>query len=357
MSNTIEIHRTKQSRINEIDFDNLQFGSTFSDHMFQMEYRDGTWNKPRIVPFGNIEIHPVTAAIHYGHTIFEGLKAYRGEDGAIRLFRPEMNYKRMMASCDRMCLPQMDEDLFLSAIEELVRVDHRWVPPGRTQALYIRPVLFATEGQLDVRPSNEYIFLVNLSPVGGYFKEGTPGVSLKAEEKYSRAIRGGTGFAKTGGNYAATFKPAHEGKDEGFDQVLWLDGEHHRYIEEVGQMNICFHMNEKLITPSLTGTILHGVTRDSILRLAEDMGIACEERLIDIQEIIDGLKSGSLHEAFGCGTAVVITPVKSIGFRGELYEIAFQNPNQLSKQLYDLIVGIQRGEVEDKFGWTRIVLV
>ncbi len=357
MNPKIAIRKVNRSRISEINFSELQFGSQFTDHMFSMEYRNGSWCEASIIPFGMVEIHPVSASLHYGQSIFEGLKAYRGQDGKIRLFRPEMNYRRMMASCERMCIPPMDEDIFLRSIEELVKIDHEWVPPGNNQSLYIRPVLYACEGQLDVRPAHEYRYLIILSPVGGYFKDDTPGVSLKAEEKYTRAIRGGTGAAKTGGNYAATFMPAQEGKSQGYEQVLWLDGEQHQYIEEVGQMNICFHLNDKLVTPELTGTILHGVTRDSVLKLARDMGVACEERQIDIQEIIDGIKNDQLHEAFGCGTAVVIAPVKSIGFKGKLYEINDNSSKGLGKQLYDSITGIQRGTIPDPYGWTQVISV
>ena len=269
----MEIHKSKQNRIANVDFKNLQFGSLFSDHMFAMEYVDGKWQNHRIVPFGNIEVHPVSASLHYGQSIFEGMKAYRGVDNQIRIFRPEMNHRRLSASCERMCMPMVEKDTFLNAIRELLRIDHQWVPPGEKQALYVRPVLFADEGQLDVRPANKYRFLIITSPVGGYFGGEFPAVSLKAEEKYTRAIQGGTGFAKAGGNYAATFLATNEGREHGFAQILWLDGVEHRYVEEVGQMNICFYLDGKLVTPELRGTILPGVTRDSVLQLVRDMGI------------------------------------------------------------------------------------
>ncbi len=350
-----ETNLVNESRVTSIDFMNLQFGSTFSDHMFSMNFRSGKWCDAKIEPFGMIEMHPVSISLHYGQTIFEGMKAYRGVDGAIRIFRPEMNHRRLTNSCERMCIPPIDQDLFISAIEELVRIDHRWVPEGERQALYVRPVLFATEGNLDVRPATEYRFLIITSPVGNYFGSGVPVVSLKVEESYTRAIRGGTGFAKTGGNYAATFRPTADSRVDGFDQVLWLDGEQHSYVEEVGQMNICFVLNDKLVTPALRGTILPGVTRDSILKLAQDMGVPCEERSIHIQEIINGIADGSLQEAFGCGTAVVVTVVGSLGYRGQLHQLSDRGSKALSAKLYKSIVGIQRGEVEDIYGWTRIV--
>ncbi len=353
----MEIRKTAHSRISEVDFKNIQFGSLFSDHMFAMEYIDGEWQNHRIEPFGPIEVNPVSASLHYGQAIFEGMKAYRGVDGEIRIFRPEMNHRRLSASCERMCMPLIDEDTFISSMSELIRIDHQWVPPGEKQALYIRPVLFADEPQLDVRPANRYRYLVITSPVGGYFGGQFPAVSLKAEEKYTRAIQGGTGFAKAGGNYAATFLASREGRENGYAQILWLDGVDHRYIEEVGQMNICFYLNNRLVTPELRGTILPGVTRDSVLTLTEDMGIPCEERLIGIEEVIEGIQLGTLHEAFGCGTAAVITAVGSIGYRDTLYEINNGESGELSRKLYDTIVGIQRGEIEDPYGWTRVISV
>ena len=355
MNSVIEITRAKQSNLPQIDFGNLQFGSVFSDHMFAMEYVDGSWQNHRIEPFGAIEVHPVSASLHYGQTIFEGLKAYRGPDGQIRVFRPEMNHQRMNSSCERMCMPKIDEKTFIDAIQQLVHIDRGWVPPGEKQALYIRPVMFANEGQLDVRPANRYRFLIITSPVDSYFGMNTVAVALKAEEKFTRAIQGGTGFAKAGGNYAATFLATNEGRKEGFAQILWLDGVEHRYVEEVGQMNICFYLDGKLITPQLRGTILPGVTRDSVLRLVSDMGIECEERLIDIQEIIDGSKNGTLQEAFGCGTAAIITAVGSIGYRGRKYEINCGKTGPLSKKLFKRIIGIQRGEIEDPYGWTKVI--
>ena len=353
----MEIHKSKQNRIADVDFKNLQFGSLFSEHMFAMEYVDGKWQNHRIVPFGNIEVHPVSASLHYGQSIFEGMKAYRGVDNQIRIFRPEMNHRRLSASCERMCMPLIEKDTFLNAIKELLRIDHQWVPPGEKQALYVRPVLFADEGQLDVRPANKYRFLIITSPVGGYFGGEFPAVSLKAEEKYTRAIQGGTGFAKAGGNYAATFLATNKGREHGFAQILWLDGVEHRYVEEVGQMNICFYLDGKLVTPELRGTILPGVTRDSVLQLVRDMGIACEERLIDIKEITDGVEQNTLHEAFGCGTAAVITAIGSIGYRDKLYKINNGVAGQLSQSLYHSIVGIQRGEVEDIYGWTEVISI
>lgn len=357
MISNIRIIPANVSRIDDTDFENLQFGATFSDHMFSMDYREGRWQDPRIEPFGTIEMHPVAVSLHYGQTIFEGMKAYRGVDGEIRVFRPEMNHERMSESCRRMCMPQVERETFIEAIETLVRIDHRWVPHGARQALYVRPVLFATEGHLDVRPATEYKFMIVTSPVGGYFQGESPAVALKVEEHYTRAIKGGTGYAKTGGNYAATFRPTADGREQGFEQVLWLDGEHHAYVEEVGQMNICFHLDGKLVTPSLRGTILPGVTRASVLRLAEDFGIASEERLIHIDEIIEGIGNGKLQEAFGCGTAAVITVIGSLGYKGRRHELSTGNPDALSKRLYEAIVGIQRGEVEDRHGWTRTIKI
>ena len=357
MHNQVKIRRINKSRITEIDFNHLQFGAEFSDHMFAMEYVDGQWQNHRIEPFGLIEVHPVSAALHYCQTIFEGMKAYRGIDGKIRLFRPEMNHHRITDSCNRMCIPTIDQATFINAIEELVRIDHQWVPPYEGQALYVRPVLFADEGTLDVRPANRYKFLIITSPVRGYFGANSPAIALKAEEKFTRAIQGGTGSAKVGGNYAATFLASSKGQQEGYAQILWLDGIEHRYAEEVGQMNICFLINDRLVTPPLKGTILPGVTRDSVLQLARDMDIECEERMITINEIIDGISDGALQEIFGCGTAAVITAVGNIGYQGQKYQIGNGKIGTLSRKLYQQIIGIQRGEVKDVHGWTREVSI
>ena len=353
----MEIQRVHRSRLADVDFDDLQFGAVFSDHMFTMIYEDGSWQNPKVQPFGPVEVHPVSASLHYGQMIFEGFKAYRGVDGVIRLFRPEMNYRRLSKSCERMCIPQVDKNLFLEAVEELLKIDHQWVPTDAKQSLYIRPVIFADEGNLDVRPARKYQLIITTSPVGSYFRGQAPAVSLKAEEHYTRAIMGGTGFAKAGGNYAATFLATREARDEGYDQVLWLDGVEHKYIEEVGQMNICFLLNGKLVTPMLRGTILPGVTRNSVLHLVQNMGIECEERLISIEEITQGIDNNTLQEAFGCGTAAVITGIGSIGYQGKRYKIGNGGVGDFSQELYDTIVGIQRGEVKDKYGWTRKIQI
>lgn len=349
------ITRIPHSRIDAIDFGNLSFDDDFSDHMFRCEFRDGQWTEPQIVPYGAFEIYPGALCLHYGQAVFEGLKAFRGVDGVIRVFRPDMNAKRLTDSCERLCIPPVDSDLFCSAIDELVRLDEKWIPSKRGESLYLRPLVFATEPNLQVKAANRYLFLIITSPVKEYFSERTGGISLRAEPRYTRAAPGGTGFAKTGGNYAATLRPGEDSISQGFDQTLWLDGVEHHYVEEVGQMNIFFRIGDTFVTPPLHGTILPGVTRNSVLGLLKDRGEKFEERRITIDEIISAHRSGNLKEAFGAGTAAVITPVGRIAYQDEVIELDTTSPGLASKQLYDTIVDIQTGAAEDVHGWNRVV--
>ena len=303
MNSTIPVQPVVESRINQVDFDNLGFGNCFSDHVFTMDYRDGAWRDPRIEPYGPITLEPGTAALHYGQLVFEGLKAFRGSDGQVRLFRPDANAARLYHSCERLCIPPVDRGLFCQAIETLVAVDRQWIPTRPGQALYIRPLILGTEAHLDVRPSREYRLIIMTSPVREYFAGGFSPIALKVEERYTRAAPGGMGFAKTAGNYAASLLPTAEAQAAGYNQVLWLDGREHRYVEEVGQMNIFFHLGEKVVTAPLGGTILPGVTRDAVITLLNEWRIPIEERPITIDEVIDASKNGQLHEAFGSGTA------------------------------------------------------
>jgi len=350
--NNIRIETAPQSRLDEIDFDNLGFGQHFSDHMFQMEYSDGAWRDPEIVPFGDLQISPAALGLHYGQSIFEGLKAYRGVDGEIRLFRPDMNYQRLMNSCDRLCMPHMDKQLFLDALTALTSLEVDWIPRKSGQSFYLRPLMVATEPSLQVRPAQRFRFIIMASPVREFFDETIPAVSLKVEQEFTRAAPGGMGYAKTAGNYAAALNPGQRSIAEGYDQVLWLDGREHRYVEEVGQMNIFFRFTDKIVTPELRGTILPGITRDSTIELLKARGIACEERLIDIREIVDGIKSGELLEAFGTGTAAVIAPVGKLNFDGEDLDVNGGAAGDLSQSLYEELLGIQQGQVEDAHGWT-----
>ncbi|GJL82192.1 MAG: putative branched-chain-amino-acid aminotransferase [marine bacterium B5-7] len=357
MTVSIPTQRIASSRVDEIDLENpdfdLGFGDMFSDHMFQMDYSDGAWRDPRIVPYGPFAIEPGALCLHYGQAVFEGLKAFRGEDGMIRVFRPDRNFSRLERSCQRLCIPTFDRETFLDAIDSLVRIDRNWIPSKRGQALYIRPLVVATESNLNVRPAREYRFFIMTSPVREYFTGGT--VALKAERRYTRSAPGGMGYAKTAGNYAASLLPGSESQQLGHDQVLWLDGLEHRYVEEVGQMNIFFKIDGKVLTPDLHGTILPGVTRESVIDILRDEGVAVEECRIDINDILKAHENGSLEEAFGAGTAAVIAPVGCIRIDDTDITINHAEPGPLAQHLYQRIVDIQRGACDDQFGWNRLI--
>jgi len=320
-----------------------------------MEWCDGDWRDARIEPYGPITLEPGTASLHYGQLIFEGLKAFRGEDDVIRLFRPDANARRFHDSCNRLCIPPLAVEDFVAAASALVREDVDWIPAKRGQALYVRPLVFGSEAHLDVRPSQLYRFLIMTSPVREYFADGFTPIALKVEEDYTRAAPGGTGFAKTAGNYAASLLPTVRSQDQGFSQVLWLDGREHRYVEEVGQMNIFFRLGDRVVTPPLGGTILPGVTRDSVITLMRDWDIEVEERPIEIAEIIEASQSGLLEEAFGSGTAAVVAPIDRMGYRDTDYTIPTHLDNALAKRLYDEILGIQYGSIPDRHQWIQIV--
>lgn len=334
----------------------LGFGRYFTDHMFLMDYKRGQgWIEPRIVPFENIALSPAAACLHYAQAIFEGLKAYRGVDGRIRLFRPSDNVARLNRSAVRMCMPEVDPALLAGAIRTLVSIERRWVPEKRGTSLYIRPFMVATEAFLGVRPADEYLLAVITCPVGAYYAEGFNPVSIHVTDTYVRAVRGGVGEAKTAGNYAASLMASEEAKKLGFTQVLWLDGVERRYVEEVGTMNIFFLMGGKLVTPRLSGSILPGVTRDSVISLARSWGIEVEERLVAVDEVIETSKNGILEECFGTGTAAVISPVGSLHYRGETVAVNGGVTGPLAQRLFDEIMGIQYGERKDPFGWTEVV--
>ena len=357
MFSKLRIEKTSRSRLKQVDFDQLAFGNIFSDHMFAMSYENGSWGNPQILPYGPMPLEPGVATLHYGQSVFEGLKAFRGTDGVVRVFRADMNAKRLKASCIRLCIPTVDEDLFVEAIHRLVQLDHAWIPYKRGQSLYIRPIIFGVESHLDVRPSERFLFVVMTGPVRAYFENTAKGVALKVQEKFTRAAPGGTGFAKTAGNYAASLFPGAQSRKDGFDQALWLDGVEHRYVEEVGQMNIFFKIKGKVITPPLRGTILPGVTRDSVLTLLAEWGLPAEERMITIDEVVQAIREGAMEEAFGAGTAAVISPVGRIGYRDEIFEIKDSASGPLMQRLYREITGIQLGEIEDRHSWNTIVPV
>jgi branched-chain amino acid aminotransferase len=347
--------KVETSRVGTVDFDHLSFGETFSDHMFRMDYANGEWQEPEILPFGKIEVLPSLSTLHYGQSVFEGLKAFRSVKGGINVFRPEKHAERMYHSSDRLCIPRVDKKVFLDAVDALVKLDQKWVPTKKGTSLYIRPFTFATEDYIGVRVSEKYSFFIITGPVGAYYKEGFNPVSLMTSGEFVRAVRGGLGEAKTAANYAASLLPAYEAKKRGFAQVLWLDALEEKYIDEVGTMNICFVKDNVLVTPPLQGTILPGVTRDSVLHLAKHWGIKVEERRISIDEVMSSIKNGTMTEVFGTGTAAVISPVGEIYHKGETVTVNGNRTGPLAQKLFDEITGIQSGERPDPFGWVHRV--
>ena len=330
----------------------LGFGKIFTDHMFVMNYTAGKgWHDARIVPFQNISLSPAAMVYHYGQEMFEGLKAYKGEDGQVYLFRPDMNAKRTNATNDRLVIPQLPEEDFVQAVSAVVDVDRDWIPTEPGTSLYIRPFIIATDEFLGVAPSKTYLFMVILSPSGAYYESGLAPVGIWIEDEYVRAVRGGIGFAKTGGNYAASLIAQQKAHDAGFSQVLWLDGVERKYIEEVGAMNIFFKIAGKVITPSLNGSILPGITRNSTIQLCKDWGYEVEERKISAEELLEAQKNGTLEECFGTGTAAVISPVGKLRYQDDVMTINGGNIGPLSQKLYDTITGIQTGILPDEKGW------
>ncbi|MBA4417430.1 MAG: branched chain amino acid aminotransferase [Syntrophus sp. (in: bacteria)] len=351
----MEIFRIEQSKIESVDFENLAFGEVFSDHMLSMDYEYGHWMTPHITPFGKIEVFPSLCSLHYGQVIFEGLKAFYAKGDVINIFRPEKYHERFNKSCHRLCIPGMSYDLFIQTIDELIALDREWIPRRKGCALYIRPFVFATESYLGVRVSKTFRFMILTSPVGAYYKEGMNPVRLITPGEYVRAVQGGLGMAKTPANYAASLLPAEEAHKKGFTQVLWLDGIEKKYVEEVGTMNIFFVIDDELITPALEGSILSGVTRDSVIEIAKDWGITITERRISIDEVLSASREGRLKEVFGTGTAAVISPVGEIQHEETLIRINDGKTGTLSQRLYDEITGIQYGEKTDKFGWCHSI--
>lgn len=345
---TIQITPTMRSRLDQVDFSNLVFGREFSDHMFIMDYADGAWQTPQILPYQNLSMSPASSVLHYGQSIFEGMKAFRTTENRAGLFRPSMNIQRMNRSAERMCMPLLDEGLFMEALTELIKIDRNWIPTGEGESLYIRPVMFATDEYVGVKPGENYRFLIFTSPVNAYY--AAP-VKVKIETHYTRSVKGGTGYAKTAGNYAASLYPAKKARQAGFDQLVWTDALEHKYIEESGTMNIMFILDGKLITPALGDTILAGITRDSVLHIARDWGLQVEERKVSIQEVLDGLRSGTLTEAFGAGTAATIAHIASVGFEDEVYELPPIEQREFSTKVGEHLRGIRRFRVEDKYNW------
>lgn len=338
------------------DESQLGFGKLFTDRMLLVEWKAGQgWHDARIEPYGPFMLDPSCMVFHYAQEIFEGLKAYKWPDGRIALFRPEMNARRFSQSAERMCMPAVPEELFLDGISKLVSLERDWIPTADGTSLYIRPTMIAVEPALGVHPSNYYYFYAILSPVGAYYAAGFNPVSIMVEDHYVRAVPGGTGEAKTGGNYASSLMAAQVAKKKGFDQVLWLDGREQRYIEEVGAMNMFFAYGKRLVTAALNGSILSGVTRDSVIKLAPTLGYQVEERPIEVNELIADIRAGKVTEAFGSGTAAVISPVGKLGYKGETLQLTGGKVGEITQKMYDTLTGIQTGRIPDTFGWVRFI--
>lgn len=349
----ISVELTKHPKQKPTDESKLGFGTIFSDHMFVMNYDEGEgWHNPRIVPYGNFEISPAAMCLHYGQSVFEGMKAYRSVDGRILLFRPDKNMARLNSSCERLCIPLIDEKFAEKAIEKLVSADKDWVPHADGTSLYLRPFIIGVDPHIGVHPAKHLIFFVICSPSGAYYPEGLNPVKIYVEKNYVRAVRGGMGFTKTAGNYAASLKAQDEAEKQKYTQVLWLDGVERKYIEEVGTMNVFFVIDDEIVTPALQGSILPGITRMSAIELLKSWGMKVAERKLSIQELADAAKQGRLKEAFGTGTAAVISPIGHLKWGDDIMEINNGEIGTISQRLYDTMTGIQWGKLEDKFGWT-----
>ncbi|MBS4209964.1 branched-chain amino acid aminotransferase [Bacillus sp. FJAT-50079] len=348
----IEVQLTENKK-DKPDFNNLSFGSVFTDHMFILNYTEGRgWHDPRIAPYQPITLDPAAIIFHYGQTVFEGLKAYVTKDQEVLLFRPDQNIQRLNRSSNRLCIPEVDEELALEGLKKLIMVDKEWIPNVEGTSLYIRPFIIATEPYLGVSASETYQFMIILSPVGAYYKEGINPVKIAVENEYVRAVTGGTGNAKTAGNYAGALKAQEAADAEGYSQVLWLDGKEKKYIEEVGSMNVFFKINGEVVTPALNGSILEGVTRKSVIELLQYWNVPVIEKKISIEDIFHAHKEGTLEEAFGTGTAAVISPIGELFWQGEKITIHNGETGPLAKRIYDELTGIQTGKKEDPFGWS-----
>ena len=344
----IAVRKVFQSGIREVDFENLEFGKFIADHMLIADYADGEWNIPNIVPYADITLSPATLALHYGQTVFEGMKAFRMSDGRINIFRIEKHHERFNRSLQRMCMPAVPEELFVDGMRQLVQLDKDWVPGKAGSALYIRPFMYASEAKMGVQVSNSYRFLIFTGPVPALYNRP---IRVKVETEYIRAARGGTGFAKCGGNYGGAFYPTQKAKDQGYDQVLWTRGEDNRFIEESGMMNAMFVIDGTLVTAPLSDTILDGVTRDSLLTLARDLGIPTEERPVSVDELRKAFINRNITEAFGAGTAAVVAPIQTIGIEGIDYHLPVYNDKNVLNILKDNLERIRKGQQEDIHNW------
>ncbi|HAE65648.1 MULTISPECIES: branched-chain amino acid aminotransferase [Sphingobacterium] len=348
---SIRVEPTQNSRLSQVDFDNLKFGKILSDHMLVANYDDGEWKDVSIVPYGDISISPSMSALHYGQAIFEGIKAYKFADGTVSIFRPDRNWERFNKSAARLQMPEVPEEIFMDGLSKLLDIDRNWIPAKEGSSLYIRPFMFATEAALGVHPSKSYKFIIITGPVGAYYSKA---ISLKVETYYTRAAEGGVGFSKNAGNYALSLYPTQLANDEGYDQIMWTDASEHKYIEEAGTANLIFRIGDTIITPH-GDTILHGVTRRTIMELAEKWGYKAEQRKVSIQELIDGIKAGTVTEAFAAGTAATITDISRIGFEGQDYHLPPVAGREFSNRVLNYLNDLRYGKVEDPFGWNYLV--
>ncbi|MCB4798923.1 branched-chain amino acid aminotransferase [Neotamlana laminarinivorans] len=347
MTNAIEVIKTKNSKINEVDFNNLKFGSVFSDHMLECDFKDGKWQAPKVVPYAPISLDPASKIFHYGQSVFEGMKAYKDADSNILLFRPLDNFKRLNISSKRLAIPELPEDYFMDGLKTLLEVDEAWIPTQDGSSLYIRPFVFASGVGFHASPANEYKFIIATAPSGSYFSGE---VRVLIEEKYSRSANGGVGYAKAGGNYAGQFYPTQLAVEKGYQQVIWTDDNTHEYIEEAGAMNIFVRINDTLITGPTSDRILDGITRKSIIELAKAENISVEVRPLKVAEVVEAAKNGNLKEMFGAGTAAVISPISGFGYKGEDYNLPKLDTTYASF-LKKRITDIQTNKSEDPFGW------
>jgi branched-chain amino acid aminotransferase len=344
----ISVERVAKSRLPETDFNNLGFGKYFSDHMVVVDYADGAWQEPQIVPYGNLSFSPALIALHYGQAIFEGMKVYRTEAGELQMFRPWENAKRLSDSAVRMCMPEIPEDLFMQCLTRLIQIDDAWVPQLEGSTLYVRPHMFGTDEVLGVRPSDTYKFIIFTSPVGSYYSAP---LKVKIEPHFVRAVEGGIGSAKAAGNYAASLYPFKLAKEEGYDQIIWTDGKEHKYIEESGTMNLMFVIDNKVVTASLGDSVLNGVTRKSVLDLARHWGYTVEERKVSVAEVVEALEKGTLQEAFGVGTAATIAPIAVIGYEGIDYNVPNMTEKGFALRAKKFLIDLCKGEETDAFEW------
>lgn len=354
MAISLKINKVSQSRIEQFDFEHIEFGKHFSDHMFRVDYKDGKWQSPEILPYGPIEVAPSISAIHYGQAIFEGMKAFKNEKtGKAQLFRPLENQKRLNKSAARMGMPEIPEELFMLGLKTLIDIDQQWIPTKEGSALYIRPFMFATDDFVGVRPSSNYSFMIFCCPVNSYYPMP---IKVLVEEQFVRASEGMAGYAKAAGNYGISMLPTALAKQKGYDQIIWTDGKLHEYVEESGTTNLFFVIDDKTVwTPALDGNILNGITRDTCIQLLKQKGLSIEERKISIKEVLEAAKNGHLTDCFGTGTAAIIAKIAAIGYRGEDYVLPNPESRLVSNWLYQQIYGIQTGKFEDTHNWVESI--